>query len=202
MIIGGAAVATAPDPASARAVQSALASLPPACISDPAVLAARLPVRDVLGPATLAYLPPPGVRPVSGPPVVEVGRSDRRLLSFLADADLAEAGESGLTDITSPAFAVIDRTAGADGAILSAAGYQTWPNGVSHLCVLTGASARGHGLARAAASAATGHAMAAGLLPQWRARLAASRSVACSLGFTELGSQVSLRIAGTDRGPK
>ncbi|MEU6251305.1 hypothetical protein [Streptomyces sp. NPDC047043] len=37
-------------------------------------------------------------------------------------------------------------------------------------------------------------ALADGLLPQWRARLMASRHVAQALGFRELGSQFSLRL--------
>ncbi|WP_317623424.1 hypothetical protein [Streptomyces noursei] len=44
------------------------------------------------------------------------------------------------------------------------------------------------------------HALAAGLLPQWRARRPASRRVAASLGFEELGHQLSIEMArqGTD----
>jgi predicted GNAT family acetyltransferase len=61
--------------------------------------------------------------------------------------------------------------------------------------VLTASAARGRGLARAAASAAVAHAIQEGRLPQWRARLPASRRVAHALGFRELGSQVSIRLA-------
>ncbi|WP_437441411.1 GNAT family N-acetyltransferase [Streptomyces aureus] len=53
---------------------------------------------------------------------------------------------------------------------------------------------RGRRLARHAGSAAVAHALAAGLLPQWRARPPASRRVARSLGFRELGSQLSVRL--------
>jgi hypothetical protein len=44
-------------------------------------------------------------------------------------------------------------------------------------------------------SAAVAHALAAGLLPQWRARPSAFRRVAAVLAFEELGSQLSLEIA-------
>ncbi|PWS40209.1 GNAT family N-acetyltransferase, partial [Streptomyces sp. ZEA17I] len=43
-------------------------------------------------------------------------------------------------------------------------------------------------------SEATAHALAAGLLPQWRARPAASRRVAAALGYRELGAQLSVRL--------
>jgi hypothetical protein len=45
-----------------------------------------------------------------------------------------------------------------------------------------------------AGAAAVAEALAEGLLPQWRARLAASKAVASSLGFIDLGAQVSLRV--------
>ncbi|NUS16469.1 MAG: GCN5-related N-acetyltransferase, partial [Streptomyces sp.] len=46
-----------------------------------------------------------------------------------------------------------------------------------------------------AASAAVAHALAAGLLPQWRARRVAPRRVATALGFRELGAQFSVEPA-------
>ena len=51
-----------------------------------------------------------------------------------------------------------------------------------------------HGLARVTGSATVAHALAAKLLPQWRARPPASRRVAASLGFEELGFQLSIEI--------
>jgi hypothetical protein len=91
---------------------------------------------------------------------------------------------------TAPAFAVREH-----GQVMAAAGYRDWPCGTAHLCVLTAAEGRGRGLARAAASAAVAHAISEGKLPQWRARPGASRRVARALGFRELGSQVSIRVA-------
>ncbi|MGI9006153.1 MAG: GNAT family N-acetyltransferase [Streptosporangiaceae bacterium] len=200
--IGGAVLATAPDQASALAVQGAMASVPLARVTDPDVLRTRLPVVDLLGPASLAYLAPGPDSPGLGadepgadepgadePQLAELSPQDPSLRDFLAAADPAERDESGLAGITSPAFAVTR-----SGRVLSAAGYRRWPNGFAHLCVLTAADARGGGLARLGGAAAVGHALAAGLLPQWRARLEPSRAVARSLGFADLGHQVSLRI--------
>jgi len=93
--------------------------------------------------------------------------------------------------LTSAVFAVCEH-----GQVVAAAGYRDWPCGTAHLSVLTAAAARGRGLARAAASAAVAHAIGEGKLPQWRARPEASRRIARALGFRELGSQVSIRLAG------
>jgi len=79
-------------------------------------------------------------------------------------------------------------------ATVAAAGYRDWPCNTAHLCVLTAATARGRGLARATASAAVTHAIHEGKLPQWRARPQASRHLARALGFRELGSQASIRL--------
>ena len=109
---------------------------------------------------------------------------------FLLAADTDNAGESGIGEITTPAFAIREH-----GQVVAAAGYRDWPCGTAHLSVLTASAARGRGLAQAAASAAVAHAIAEGRLPQWRARPRASRRVARALGFRELGAQVSIRLA-------
>ncbi|WP_331770484.1 hypothetical protein [Embleya sp. NBC_00888] len=49
-------------------------------------------------------------------------------------------------------------------------------------------------MARTVASAAVRHALAAGLLPQWRARPEPSKRVALALGFRDVGFQVSIRL--------
>ncbi|MET7870730.1 GNAT family N-acetyltransferase [Streptomyces cyaneofuscatus] len=93
-----------------------------------------------------------------------------RLLGFVPGAAVLggrdDHRESGLEEITSPVFVVRDGGA----RVLAAAGYAHWPRGTAHVCVLTAPDARGRGLARQVASEATAHALAAGLLPQWRAR--------------------------------
>ena len=64
-------------------------------------------------------------------------------------ADAGDVEESGIGEITTPAFAVREH-----GQIVAAAGYRDWPLSTAHLSVLTASAARGRGLARAAASAA------------------------------------------------
>jgi predicted GNAT family acetyltransferase len=101
-----------------------------------------------------------------------------------------DAGEAGLDEITSPAFVVREA-----GEVVAAAGYRTWPSRSAHISVLTAPGWRGRGLARETGSATTAHALAAGLLPQWRARVPESRRVAVALGFLELGAQLSIELA-------
>jgi GNAT superfamily N-acetyltransferase len=191
VVIGDAALATAPDPETARLAGQVLSGLPAASLTSADVLTSRLPVAEILGPAALAYLDPAEFRPGPGDAAITpLGPGDPGLSQFLLAADAGDLEESGLEEITTPAFAVREH-----GQVMAAAGYHDWPCGTAHLCVLTAAEARGRGLARVAASAAVAHAISEGKLPQWRARPDASRRVARGLGFRELGSQVSIRLA-------
>ncbi|MFE2140986.1 GNAT family N-acetyltransferase [Streptomyces sp. NPDC059456] len=204
VVLGGSAIVTAPSEGAAGIVRDALGKLQVQAVTDGAwdgtLIQEALPVSRMLGPATLAYASPAGFRPVgSDAPAVErlpAAHPDLRSLDQAAGQE--DAGEAALDEITSPAFVVR-----AQGRVVSAAGYQTWPRGTAHISVLTAPEARGRGLARVTASAAVSHALAVGLLPQWRARPAASRRVAAALGFRELGFQLSIEIeiAETGAGP-
>ncbi|WP_327707766.1 GNAT family N-acetyltransferase [Streptomyces sp. NBC_00464] len=192
VLLGDAAIVTAPTDDVAHAVRRALAGVPTPSFTDPGAVAGAWPVAEVLGPATLAYLSAGDFAP-SRPGSVEVDRlpaGHGDLLRLLASVSEEDAGECGLDEITSPVFVVRHGD-----AVVAAAGYRDWPGDTAHLCVLTAPHVRGRGLARQVASAATAQALAAGRLPQWRARPAASRSVARALGFRELGSQLSARGA-------
>jgi hypothetical protein len=189
--IGDDVVASAPDEGTARVVGRALMGLSATAVTGAELLTRRLPVAEILGPAALAYLEPTDFRPApSDVTIMRLGPGDPHLRDFLLAADPGELEESGIQEITTPAFAVREA-----GRVVAAAGYRDWPCRTAHLCVLTAAAARGRGLARATASAATAHAIAGGRLPQWRARLTESRRVAFTLGFREFGSQVSIRLA-------
>ncbi|MFJ2897349.1 GNAT family N-acetyltransferase [Streptomyces sp. NPDC087218] len=191
--LGGSVIVTVPTGDAALIVREALGRLPAGAVVDGARVREALPAAGVLGPAALSYASPEGFRPVgTGGPVVEQLPSChpelRRLEQSAGDDD---AGEAALDEITSPAFVVREH-----GRVVAAAGYRTWPGRTAHIGVLTAPTARGRGLARATGSATVAHALAAGLLPQWRARLPASRRVAGALGFEELGFQLSVEIAG------
>jgi GNAT superfamily N-acetyltransferase len=191
VVIAGTAIATAPDARTAQIVQQALGTVATASLTEPAVLSGELVIADMLGPATLAYFDGTVFHPPPGPATTEaVDASDPALGQFLSAADTGDLGESGLVEITSPAFVICEQ-----GRIVAAAGYRDWPGRVAHLSVLTAAQARGRGLGSAVASAAVAHALGENKLPQWRARSQASRRIARRLGFHELGSQVSIRLA-------
>jgi hypothetical protein len=191
VVLGDAILATAPDHETARHVEQALGGLPAASLADAEILSSRPRVAEILGPAVLAYLDSSEFRPRLGDAVITpLGLDDPRLRQFVLAADTYEVEESGIEEITTPAFAVRER-----GQVVAAAGYRDWPRGTAHLSVLTATAARGRGLAHAAASAAVAHAIEAGRLPQWRARPLASQRVARALGFRELGFQVSIRLA-------
>ncbi|MCF3148562.1 GNAT family N-acetyltransferase [Streptomyces platensis] len=191
--LGGAAVVTVPTMRAAALMAGAVGTLAPEELVNADRLCAVLPVLDVLGPASLCYLDRADFLPVRGVAAVEeVGYDHDGLSALLAGAGEQDAEESGLADITSPAFVLSER-----GDVLAAAGYQTWPRSVAHLSVLVAPGRRGRGLARVVAAAAVAHAFEDGLLPQWRARVCASRRVAVALGFQEVGGQLSVRLDET-----
>ncbi|MEU2364983.1 GNAT family N-acetyltransferase [Streptomyces noursei] len=208
--LGGSALVTAPTERTAGIVRAALTRLPVAAVVDGTSVREVLPVSRMLGPAALSYVSPRGFRPLTSGalPVSQLSSDHRELRRLERRAGDADAGEAALDEITSPAFVVREQ-----GQVVAAAGYGAWPRRTAHLCVLTAPAARGRGLARVTGSAAVAHALAAGLLPQWRARRPASRRVAASLGFEELGHQLSVEMprqdtdwhtaadrAGSDRG--
>ncbi|MFE6060598.1 GNAT family N-acetyltransferase [Streptomyces sp. NPDC056431] len=191
VVLGDAAIATAPTESAALVLRRALASVPVDSLTRPETVRAVLPVSDVLGPASLAYLSGADFRPAHPDGAVEPLASDHPdLQGLLRSAEPEDVAESGMEEITSPAFVVREGT-----DVVAAAGYRAWPAGTAHVCVLTHPRWRGRRLARHTSSAAVAHALAAGSLPQWRARPPASRRVARSLGFQELGRQLSIRLA-------
>lgn len=216
--IGAGVLATVPVPELAAPVRAALESVPVheattvagfEAAFSPAFDAAVNPafeVGDRLGPAALAYTDAERFRPAQprdGWRVESVDAGAPSLSGFLAgfpaesvtDSWAEEVDESGLAHVTSPVSVLMDQ----DGAVIAASGWRTWPGNAAHLGVLTSPRARGQGAGRAAASAAVTNALAAGLLPQWRARVPASRRVATALGFAELGAQLSLQVTAVGR---
>ncbi|KAA8887555.1 GNAT family N-acetyltransferase [Nocardia colli] len=188
----GQAIVTAPSSAAAVAIRAAAGQLSVADLADPNVLGKALPLAEVLGPAVLAYVDEDGFRPASASSLavesLPAEHLDLRKLEVRSGDQ--DAAESGLDEITSPAFAVRD-----GGELIAAAGYRRWPSRTAHLSVLTAPDRRGQGIARIVASGAVAHALDAGLLPQWRARRPQSRRVARALGFRELGMQLSIRLS-------
>lgn len=187
--LGDAAVVTVPTGRWAGIVRTVLHELPVGVLTDADRLRAVLPIAEVLGPASLAYLDECDFQPAGLDSVDVVPGEHADLAGLLASVATDDADECGLADITSDAF-VVRR----GNRVVAAAGYRRWPGLVAHLCVLTEPNHRGRGLAPAVASAAVADALADRLLPQWRARPYPSRQVALALGFRQLGAQLSIRI--------
>lgn len=192
MLLGGAANVTAPSEEAAARIREAVGELSPDRLTDPEALGKVLPIGEFLGPAALAYVAADDFRPVApGELCVEQEpRGRAELDDVVRAADVKDADEAGLDEITSPTYVVR-----ADGQAVAAAGYRGWPTRTAHLSVLTAPAWRGKGFARATGSAAVRHALDQNLLPQWRARLPASRRVAAGLGFSELGRRLSVELA-------
>jgi GNAT superfamily N-acetyltransferase len=184
LTLEGAVLATAPTAEQAALLTTALPDT------------GALPIVDSLGPAQLAYLASGDFqsygdeRPADpGRPAPGVGwAGPDEVASLLAAVDPAEADESGLAGL--PRAAVVRSGA----RVVAAAGYDRWPADTAHLCVLTHPDHRGRGHATRTAAVATADALAAGLLPQWRARVRPSLRVADKLGYRVLGEQRSLRL--------
>lgn len=190
VVLGDSAIATVPTEHAVQPVQHVLSQIATESITRPAALRSALPVQAVLGPATLAYVSRNAFVPAQRDVVVErlaPGHPD--LQALLESAGTDDADESGIGEITSPAFVVREL-----GKVVAAAGYRSWPAETAHMCVLTAEIARGRGLARRVAASAVDHALAGRLVPQWRARPLASRRVARALGFSELGTQLSVDL--------
>ncbi|MEU1984863.1 GNAT family N-acetyltransferase [Nocardia sp. NPDC019395] len=192
IVLQGRAIVTVPSASAAAAVRSAVAELSVEDFADPGMLGRVLCLEEVLGPATLAYLDehdflqaPTGSVSVDR---LSAEHPDVRQLEVLAGEHDSE--ESGLREITSPAFVVRIHD-----KVVAAAGYRMWPSRTAHMSVLTAPGNRGQGLARLTGSVAVAHALEAGLLPQWRARTPQSQRVALALGFRELGAQLSARLS-------
>lgn len=186
--IGDVITASVPSTELRAPVESALAGLGGEQATNADIVVPRLaPAAATLGPAQLFY-PPANFKPAA-----EVGEkaAEAELAELLAAACPEDLAESGLANIGSPAF--VSRSS--DGTIASACGYRRWPNGVAHLSVLTHPEHRCRGHGRRAAAAAARHAVAEGLLPQWRARSVASQRLALTLGFTRIGAQLSVQPA-------
>ena len=188
--LDGAALVTVPDADLAEPLRGALLAgrMDPALL--PSLLPARLAVRDVLGPATLAYLDAGDFAPAhTGTRVERLPAGHPDVGALAAAAGEQDAGESGVEEISSAVWVLRD---GRD--VVAAAGYRPWLDTTAHVSVLTAARYRRRGLARVVASAAVADALARGLLPQWRARPEPSRRVARALGFREAGAQISLLV--------
>lgn len=191
VVVGDTITATVPSAALAPALREALAAVPPAETVDMPALRRRLiAIFDSFDPAALFYAAgPPPPDPVEHAAAEATPEGLGRLLAGVCEDD---RDESGMGRLTGPVFVAH----GPDGSVVAASGYRLWPRQVAHVCVLTHPTYRRMGYARAVSAAAIEHALAEGLLPQWRARPEASKALARSLGLFEVGVQLCFRPGG------
>jgi GNAT superfamily N-acetyltransferase len=191
--IAAGALITTPDETQAAAVRDTVGTAIPEQATDRMAWRSLWPTSPgrILGPAELAYLDRPDFASRSGEPVEAVALADiaDAVAALEHDAGPDDANEVGITDATSPLFAI---RRGATVAAVCA--YRPWVGRLAHMMVLTHPDHRGLGLAQRAATEASRHALEADLVPQWRARVPASQAVARALGYTTVGAQLSLRL--------
>jgi GNAT superfamily N-acetyltransferase len=162
-------------------------------MTDPAIVVRVIgPVEEVVGPATLAFLDPTAVDIENDPRVTLVPAGHQSVRHLGAACGPQGAEESGIVEVESTV--AVCQVAG---RVVAASGYQVWHGQLGHLSVLVDPAFRGRGLGKAVAARAVEEVVHAGLVPQWRARgtLVASRQIARSLGFVELGRQANYRLA-------
>jgi GNAT superfamily N-acetyltransferase len=188
------ALITAPDERQAASVRDTLGTVTPDRATDRPAWGSLWPSepRRILGPAALAYLDPSDFAPRDGEPVDTAALPDVEdaIAALERDAGPDDVNEVGITDATSPLF-VIWR----DATVAAVCAYRPWAGRLAHMMVLTHPHHRGQGLAKRAATEASRHALDAGLMPQWRARVPASQAVARSIGYLTVGAQLSLRLS-------
>ncbi|WP_064066158.1 GNAT family N-acetyltransferase [Rhodococcus ruber] len=121
-------------------------------------------------------------------------------LEIVTEAGLENVTEAGLGNVTGEAssFVLLDD----DHRPLSGAVYTEVQSILADVTALTVPEHRRIGLAATVATLATHDALDAGLVPQWRARRdnTAGRGLAAVLGYTELGTHISVAVpaaAGT-----
>ena len=133
---------------------------------------------------------------IEGPEaVVSTDGSEVRDLEQLCPPD--DVGEAGLGALGHTFVLLEEDTASSTPrAPLAGAGYEIWEGILAHLAVLTPPERRRQGHAQRIAAVAVEEAMAAGLVPQWRARTdnTASQRTARRAGFAFAGTQTSVAL--------
>jgi hypothetical protein len=127
------------------------------------------------------------------PAVVSTDGAYVRPLEQLCPPD--DVSEVGLAS-TEQSFVLLQEgaTASEPPLPLAGAGYDIWGGILAHLAILTAPDQRRKGFAQRVAAVAVEEAMAAGLVPQWRARAdnTASQRTARRAGFAFAGTQTSV----------
>lgn len=166
-------------------------------LTDPVAAAEYFgPITQVRGPALLFYGRPMSTTTTQHEVVGPVPVDDDRVCALLQDTSVEDREEAALEATTSGIYLALDGS-GAPGA---GCGWREWPNRIGHVAVISARAHRREGYAFSAAHAALSAAAGSGLLPQWRAALGNSGSVALAtrLGLHLAGRQMSVELATTN----
>ena len=149
-------------------------------------------VESIIGPSVIAYADQVSFRPVAAPGTRLLELAEVGALGELAAA-CGEEWEYG--DIDPLRLPIAGRFEG--GVLLAAASYAVWGDQLAHVGVVVDPRRRAAGHGRAVASLVCAHALAHGLVPQWRTLEAnlASRAVAKALGFEPRASHFAVRLS-------
>lgn len=121
VVLGDAAIVTAPTESAAQVLSRVMATMPTVSLTCADAVKARLPVTEVLGPAALGYVSCDEFRPAAASEAIEhLAPGHQDLHGLLRSAGQQDADESGMEEITSPAFVVRE---GRD--VMAVAGYRT-----------------------------------------------------------------------------
>jgi GNAT superfamily N-acetyltransferase len=149
-------------------------------------------VERFVGPAAIAYADAADFVPADERGTRLLGPDDEAALRALAEASGETSWEhSGIEFDRAPVFGCF-----AAGELAAAASYEVLGGTVAHVGFVTHPAHRGRGLGRAVASAATGQALAAGLIAQWQTleSNAPSTAVGRALGFRPYCRTLAIRL--------
>jgi GNAT acetyltransferase len=149
-------------------------------------------VDRIIGPTVIAYTDPVSFRPVTAPGTRLLELAEIGALGELAAA-CGDEWEDG--DIDPLRLPIAGRFEG--GVLLAAASYAVWGDQLAPVGVVVDPRRRAAGHGRAVASVVCAHALAHGLVPQWRTLEAnlASRAVAKALGFELRAAYFAVRLS-------
>ena len=197
LVAGGAPLISLPGDVTAAVAAEAL-TWSASDVADAAKLRQRLapicprPVGKIVGPAFIGYGDAECLdlddarraRPCSSPEAIAKLRA-------ACDAEAWDHGGSKPNHEST--FGVFDDA----NELVALSGYEIWNDALAHIAIVTHPRHQGRGAGRAAVALAAKHALAAGLVPQYRTLRdnEASMSIAKRLGFVEYGFSVYVRLA-------
>ena len=187
--LGDAAIATVPVVSWAGIVRNVLDELPVAVLTDADRLRAVLPVAQVLGPASLAYLDECDFQPAGPFPWMCSPGSMPISPHFSPLARRTTPTNPGWRR-SPPARSWCAAGLTLSRRLATGAGPGRWPT----CAYLPRRNTAGVGWHVSLPPQQSRTVLANQLLPQWRARPASSRRVARALGFRQLGGQLCVRI--------